>query len=218
MKTNQKNTSSVQTAKARRRQLESSSKVYVSLIDLGFELVALAKDGVRHDRIAHMASELAIIAKCSGHSGLYDLFYDIAEDYCVYDEISEDYFGGIKQWLQDLASDAMINPGLSSTDKALLDEFTLPIHARMVDDPEQSPRYFVELADALDKLIKTRDLSAWVAARELSHALDRPQIEQSEALKSAVLAAYKLELPETIRTNDPRNMWDAFYETLRTAR
>lgn len=107
------------------------------------------------------------------------------------------------------------HPDSTKQEKALLDEKCLPIHAKMVKRPEDSPRLFITLAETLDTLIKNGEITATSAAKELSHALDRPQIEQEPALEpAATIALEEMDYPGEIKTGDMNEVWSRFMKAL----
>ena len=200
--------------KIRRQNLRRKSAAYTSLIDIGYEMLALGKNVTMWDHIAHMAQSSSTLARNHGFNDLENFFFDVAEDADCYQGIPgmthEKYLQRLKQELQTLADNAHINPGLTGAEKKLLDAHALPIHAKMMKQPAKSPEYFLELVELLDKFVNEGQLTEIVAADELSYALDRPQIVNSRRFRSAVLIAYELELPHTLRRQDPAIKWREF--------
>ena len=201
--------------KTSKRALHGVSEVYAALLDVGFELIALGRKNAPLDALIHISQSMNDIATNHNFRDLSLFFFGFAVDSeCyegLYNQPIESYFIRAKGELQTLASSANINPGITGRDQELVDSHTLPIHTKMMINPEDSEAYFVELAHALNRLIAEEDLSVLAAGRELSHALDRPQVESSTILRPAVLAAYELELPRTLRNHDPEEQWNKFY-------
>lgn len=181
-------------------------------------MLALGKNVMTWDHIAHMAQSSSTLARNHSFNDLENFFFDIAEEADHYadtfDITHEEYLHQLKQKLRTLASDAHINPGVTAAEKHLLDACALPIHTKMMQQPQESMKYFVELVELLDTFIKRGELTETAAAEELSHALDRPQIVNSHRLRSAVLLAYELELPHTLRRQDPAIKWHDFIVTV----
>jgi hypothetical protein len=207
--------------KIRRQNLRRKSAAYTSLIDIGYEMLALGKNVMTWDHIAHMAQSSSTLARNHGFNDLENFFFDVAEEADCYKDISdmthEEYLHQLKQKLRTLASDAHINPGVTAAEKHLLDACALPIHTKMMQQPQESMKYFVELVELLDTFVKRGELTETAAAEELSHTLDRPQIVNSHRLRSAVLLAYELELPHTLRRQSPAKKWNHFTEEIYAA-
>jgi hypothetical protein len=197
-----------------KKRLSEESSVYASLLSVGYDILDLEKYTEIRECVLHMAGELAQVARYTGNGKLYDIFFDIAEDYWGSTGISDNYISHLKDELDTLADEAYINPVASGAEQVLLDRYTLPIHQKMVKTPEKSPEYFIELATILNKLIIDSKVSPWAASKELSYALDRPQIVADASLDKAVHLAHRLELPETIRQHDPLVAWKRFYDAL----
>ena len=205
--------------KSHRRAHQVASEAYMSLVDMGFELIALAKKEGILSHVEHLSSLSQSLAASHGFGDLADWFFNLSVDLdcheSIYDEPIEAYLSRQKKVLQSHAATSRINPGVTSADKDLLQKYTFPIHTKMMQNPDKSPEYFIEMAHTLNTLIDDKDLTVFVAAEELSFALDRPQIMANKNLVEVVAKAYELQMPRTLRHNDPLESWQSFYEEVK---
>ena len=208
--------------KTQRRTHQVASEAYISLIDMGFELIALAKKEGNLSHVQHLSGLSQSLSGSHGFGDLADWFFDFGINLdcheSVYDESIESYLSRQKKVLQSHAATSRVNPGVTGTDKDLLQKHTFPIHTKMMHDPDKSPDYFIEMAHTLNTLIDDKDLNVFAAAEELSFALDRPQIIANKRLHNAVAAAYRLQMPNTLRHDDPAEVWRAFYTEIKKVR
>jgi hypothetical protein len=202
----------------KRKKLSGKSAVYSGLISLGFEIVSLSKNIDNLDHIVHMSWELARVSKVSGFEDLdeaYSKIYFLADAYQDPSDWNiDDSFNEFKIELRKLSNAKKINPSISGYDDELLDRYSMPILTKMVKRPENSPEYFIELANKLDELVHKNDLSVWAAGNEIDCTLDRPQIMNDPKLKKAVKKAFELELPNTLRLREPIDVWSEFMKEL----
>ncbi|PID33449.1 hypothetical protein CR969_00650, partial [Candidatus Saccharibacteria bacterium] len=94
--------------------------------------------------------------------------------------------------IKSVASKLNLPPQATADQKRLLNENSLPILAKMVQDPESSLEYFYELVEKLDELVQAGELDWQAAASEVYYTLDRPQIYIHKPLESAIITAYDL--------------------------
>ena len=206
--------------KSRASYLKHNSEIYSSLLELGFELLKIARDEKNMPRVGHMAYNLYVIADAEFYPWLADVYYDMniySEIYASYYKNGhKDYVKEAKDGLRTCASSDFINPSVHGGDKELLDEHSLPIITAMMNDPKNSPKLFISLAHKLDELVKYKSLSVFAAAQELIYTLDRPQIYTYKELAKSVQLGYALERPEMLSGGDARKKWKEFIHSIPT--
>jgi hypothetical protein len=195
-------------------RLENSeaSRHIISQVEVAWELLKMLKNpsnaehvmvigkaiqGLKQPNIAEVLFEIVELAE-----GFADRAYEL--------QIRSE----IEASLREIMSEDNMNPETDDQDSEVLDRISLPILEKMVEQPSNSPQLFVDLCHVLNNQINIQELSVWAAAEELGYTLDRPEIMQHPQLQKAITKGLQLELPRTIRQQDPVLAWHDFMRSL----
>ncbi len=203
----------ITTNKALAQQNIKDSRALLKKVAIAYELLALLKNPENAPHVAHIASRLSWDFQTSD---IEHVFYDIQTMTECYEDadMEKTMHASIRASLRDITNRQNLNPPLTGEDKILLDDNSLKIIENMVNNPEDCPKLFLDLCSLLDRLIKEQGLSVPAAGKEIQCTLDRPQIMHHSQLQKAVALGYLLELPETIRRQEPEVAWKAFMAAL----
>lgn len=192
----------------------------ISYISIGYEILELVANVNNHDQVYEIAVSCQKLTKNDDLDDLSGWFFNFADFMDVIDMQSDGYVEyyqkRLLQELKQIHNKYKIAPKTTSIESVLLNKNTLPIHEKMMNNPEESPKYFIEMAFCLDGLIKDSLLNISTARWELTNAISRPQIAQCEKLQKSLKILDTIPLPEKTYEIDINKIWDDFIQEIQS--
>ena len=183
-------------------------------VGIGYELLELAKNRNNADQIYEIANTCQKLAEMDGLHNIKEWFFDFADFMDIVDFTQ--YSNRLISDLKDIQNTYKVAPKISSVENEILNKSTLSIHEKMMNNPKESPKYFIEMAICLDGLIKNNLLNISTARWELTNAISRPQIAQCEKLQKSLKILDTIPLPEKTYEIDINKIWDDFIQEIQS--